>query len=278
MTACVAAAAATAAHAFSDDFAAPLSPQWAAARTSEPGSAVSSPVADTEALDGNVLELVYPGGTSPDDSGPAFATELESASPLGYGTFRARLRTPKASRATGLVSAFFTYFNDGADHDGDGIIDNDEIDIEILANEPSSIYLTVWTDYTDDSNFHKTTRKVDVRSGRVWQTPPGGESSYDLVETDPLGWSSRTFRSWKAFATYQFVWSAGSVEYSIDLEDGTGPHVLWTLAGDPDVTIPSQPAPVFFNLWHNGYHWSSGRAARVPRGGALFHVDSVSVN
>src|SRR5262249_44829953 len=104
------------------------------------------------------------------------------------------------------------------------------------------------------------------------------ESSYELEEIDPLSWNARTFRTWKAFATYQFVWSSGSVEYSIDVEDGSGPRVLWTLTGVPDETIPSHPAPVLFNLWHNQNHWKSNRPAHVPKNNVAFHIDSISVN
>ncbi len=270
-----------AAFALDDDFSAPLSATWSEPRTEEPGSSVSAPVADEDAVDGSVLGLVFPGETAPEDSGPAFATEIETAAPAGYGTYEARLRTPKASHATGLVSAFFTYFNDGTDHDLDGIIDNHEIDIELLAAEPSAIYMSVWTEYQYEGGvetFRKTTRKVDLRSGRVWETPPGGEGSYDLVEVAPLAWSARRFRAWRAFATYRFAWSAGAVEYSIDLGDGTGFRTLWTLSGAADETIPSIAAPLLFNLWHNAYHWNSGKESRVPRRDAAFHIDRVSVH
>src|SRR5205085_7234780 len=170
-----------AAFALSDEFAAPLSADWSAPRTEEAGSSVTAPVDDEDASDGKVLELVYPGETSSEDTGPAFATEIETAAPQSFGTYEARLRTPKASHATGLVTGFFTYFNDGTDHDGDGIIDNHEIDVELLAADPSAIYMTVWTEYEENGGvetFRKTSRKVDLKTGRVWETPSGGEGSY----------------------------------------------------------------------------------------------------
>jgi hypothetical protein len=269
------------ADALSDDFSAALSSDWSTPQAVEPGASVTAPLADDDALDGQVLELLFPGDTSPDDSGPGFATELQTAAVHGFGTYQARMRTPKASHSTGLVAGFFTYFNDGTDHDMDGVVDNHEIDFEILAAEPTAIYMTVWTEYQEVAGvetFHKVTRKVDLHTGRVWDTPPGGEGSYDIVETTPLPWKARKYRASRAYYDYRFVWSAGSVEYSIDLGDGEGFRTLWTLSGAADETIPSIPAPLFFNTWHNATHWKSGKAAREPSRDASFRVDSMSIN
>lgn len=269
------------AAAFTDDFAAPLSASWNTPRTEEPGSAVDAPVADKRAVDGQVLQLLFPGDTDPAHSGPAYATEVQTVDPHGFGAFEARLRTGKASRRTGLVSGFFTYFNDGADHDLDGIVDNHEIDFEFLAAEPTSIYMTVWTEYEDGGSgevFRKTTRKVNLKTGEVWQTPAGGEGSYDLAPAAPLGWTARRFRASRAFAKYRFTWTATSVEYAIDLEDGAGWRTLWTLSGAANDIIPSIPAPLFLNTWHNATHWDSGADALPPKKPAAMRVDAVSVD
>ena len=269
------------ARAFDETFAAPLSPAWVTPRTEEPGAAVIVPATDRRATDGKVAQLVFPGHTDPAHGGPAWATEIRTAASFGYGTFEARLRTPRATRRTGLVSGFFTYFNDGADHDSDGIVDNHEIDFEFLASEPSSIYLTVWTEYEEVGgveSFRKTTRKVDLATGRTWQTPAGGEASYALVEVAPLSWTARRFRSSNAWAKYRFAWSAGAVEFAVDLEDGAGWRTLWTLTGAPNVVIPSIPAPLFFNAWHNVVHWDTGLDARVPGGKAILRIDAASVH
>jgi hypothetical protein len=73
------------------------------------------------------------------------------------------------------------------------------------------------------------------------------------------------------------VWSPTSVEYSIDLGDGAGFRTLWTFNGAANVDIPSIPSPLLFNVWHNRYHWNSGKESKVPRRDAPMHVDSVSV-
>lgn len=269
------------ASALSDEFTAPLSVAWNTPRTEEPGSSVNAPVADDLAADGQVLQLVFPGSTDPTHSSPAYATEVQTVAPYGYGTFEARLRTGKASRRTGLVTGFFTYFNDGTDHDLDGIIDNHEIDFEFLASEPASIYMTVWTEYEESGGgevFRKTTRKVNLKTGEVWQTPGGGEGSYDLVQVASQGWTARPFRASRAYAKYRFAWSAGAVEYAVDLEDGLGWRILWTLTGAADDVIPSIPAPLFFNIWHNAAHWDTDIEAVPPKKSVAFRVDSASVN
>jgi hypothetical protein len=268
------------AAAFTDDFSAPLSAAWNPPRTEEPGSSVTSPFVDARASDGQVVELLFPGGTASDHSGPAYATELQTVASGGFGVYEARLRTPKGSRMTGLVSGFFTYFNDGLDHDLDGIADNHEIDFEFLAAEPTVIYLSVWTEYESDGpteSFRKTTRKIDLRSGRVWQTPDGGEDQYELVEVEPLPFRLKKFRHARAYATYRFDWQSDRVEYSIDVGDGEGFRTLWTLTGAADETIPSIEAPLFFNVWHNATHWHSGATARVPGRDMGLRVDGLTI-
>jgi len=266
------------ASAVTDDFL-DLEPHWATPRLGQPQASADAPVADDDALDGQVLELMYPGGTASEETGPGFATEISTVNERTFGLYEARLRTPKVGRATGLVSSFFTYFNDGKDHDGDGLVDNHEIDIEFLANEPDVIYMSVWTEYEADDGgerFRKTSRKVNLRTGQVWQTPAGGEASYELVPAEPLGWQARRFKHNRRFHTYRFEWIAGSVTFGVDLEDGAGMRTLWMLSGAPNVTIPSLVSPLRMNLWHNGAHWLSGKPARVPPRDVRYHIDRVT--
>jgi len=268
------------AFAFSDDFGGVLSTAWDPPQVPLPGSSVNAPVADPKGLDGAVVELIYPGRMPTSYSGPEWATQIQTTDARQYGVYEARLRPASASGGVGVVSAFFTYFNDGLDHDGDGLVDNHEIDFEFLAAEPAAIYLTVWTAYQEDAGgevFRKLTRKVNLRSGRVWQTPPGGEGTYDLIEVAPLGWRARRFSAPHAYRTYRFEWQSTEIVFSTDLEDGHGFRTLWDLTGAPNVVIPSLPAPCFFNLWHNPEHWKTGRAARSPRRAVRFRVDRVSL-
>lgn len=73
------------------------------------------------------LRLVHPAGTL--DGG-----EIASGARYGYGSFEARLRTP---RAPGTISAFFLY---------EGGARSDEIDIEIFNDGSRRIWFTAWID------------------------------------------------------------------------------------------------------------------------------------
>ncbi len=277
---CLVALSARAASALEDDFGAALSASWAEPNTPQAGSSVASASADAAGVDGAVLKLVYPGRTSSSISGPGWATQLQSAASQAFGVYQARMRVAGAGKSQGVVSAFFTYFNDGIDHDGDGIVDNNEIDLEFLAAERSAIYLSVWTEYQDDANgevFRKTTRKVDLKTGRVWQTPAGGEGTYDLEEIAPLGWKMRRFDPRQFYYSYRFDWQPTQVTFSVDVQDGLGFRTLWTLDGAPDDVIPSHAAPAFFNLWHNAYHWNRDKAARSPARPVNFSIDRVTL-
>ncbi len=265
--------------ALEDDFATPLSTEWAAPSTPLVGASITSALPDAAALDGFALELVYPGPTAASYTGPAWATQLRSATARGYGTYSARLRVA-AAPGRGLISAFFTYFNDGVDHDGDGLVDNHEIDYEFPAAEPAAIYMTVWTAYqldTGGEKFRKFTRKVNLRTGRVWQTPPGGEGTYDLVEIAPLGWKVRGFMTTRAYRTYRFDWQPTEVTFEIDLEDGQGFRPLWDLTGAPNTVIPTHTAPCYLNLFHNATNWKTGRRAAPPLRPAHYRIDHISV-
>ncbi len=245
------------------------------------GSKVSCPLEDSLATDGTVLELVYPGPTSPRKYGPRWSTALETVDRRGFGSYEARLKPAAARSSEGVVSAFFTYFNDGTDYDGDGIADNSEIDFEFLAAEPSILYLTVWTDYENVDGlerFYHTARRIDLRTGQVWETELGYEGEYGhLEEIAPLEWSVPGFTASDAYRTYGFDWQANQVVFWMDAEDGSGPHILWDLQGAPDLQIPTVEAFAMINLWHNQYHWHTGKPALPPSQPASHRVDRVSV-
>lgn len=271
----------TATQAVHDDFKDKLDPTLWTTRIGLNGGQVSCPIADSQAGDGSVLELVYPGKSSPRKYGPRYSSEIERVVTSGYGSYSARLKTASATGGAGVVSAFFTYFNDGSDADNDGMADNSEIDFEFLAAEPSMIYITLWTDYAvinGVEKFYHTARKVDLATGRVWQTEPGFEGAYGhLVEVAGLGWSIPGFDASQAYKTYGFQWDANRVTYWFDAEDGKGPRTLWDFNGQANVSIPSRPAYAMFNLWHNNSAWDTGQSAPPPSKDVRMRVDWTSL-
>jgi hypothetical protein len=263
-----------------DAFTSPLDTSVWTVKTSLAGARVSCPLSDAGGADGSVLELVYPGPTSPKKYGPGLATQVSRFYASSYGAYEARLKTANASSKDGVVSAFFTYFNDGSDQDGDGMADNSEIDFEFLSAEPGVIYMTVWTDYevlNGEEFFYHTSRRIELTSGRVWQTEPGTEGQYGpLIELDPLPVAFPDYKHSAAFVHYGFDWSETNVTFWLDFEDGSGPVELWSFDGEPNVSIPTRPAKGMFNVWHNQNDWVTGKPARPPGSSVSYRVDWTS--
>jgi len=222
---------------------------------------------NNEAEDGLVAILTLPGIDQLGQSGPAGPTKgshLESQERQDFGTFVARIRGASCHQENeGVVTGFFTYFNNGADDNQNGIIDNSEIDFEILCAEPHVLYMSVWTDYQANEQgetFHKVTRKVNLKTGKIWQTAPGDESSYDLSEMGELDFTIPDFDTSQKFYTIGFTWQSKSVRYFII--ENSQEYELWNMTDD--TSVPQRASYLMFNLWHNRWHWNGSGAADYP--------------
>ncbi len=215
------------------------------------GSTVTSGVHDTGAVDGSALRLTLAAKPQPRPSGGA---EVSSKSAVKYGTFELRAKTADCSAQpnAGVVTGLFTYANDGHDHDGDGITDNSEIDIEVLCAQPEVLWLTIWTDYVDGGAQRRVSRVVNVRTGQITDTCyhesfedchalSGTEAQPSTIAAHP------SFNSATAYHEYGFTWNSTGVRYWVVL-DGT-PVILWDYRG-PAQRVPSQPSQFLQNVWH----------------------------
>lgn len=241
------------------------------------GARVLSGRVEADALDGKAARLIYPADQPV--WGPRYATQLMARAPSHYGSYESRLRSARSAVGEGVISGFFTWASDGTDQDGDGLIDNHEIDFEFSNVERGVLYLSVWTAYDDSDGserFRRTARRIDLRRGRVWGTPAGGEGDWDLVRLDDLDFADATYDHGARFYTYGFDWAEDSVHFWVDLEDGAGPRTLWTHTGVPDVDIPSLPSPIFLNVWHNPVNWWTRADAPPPSRNAILRADYVS--
>lgn len=270
------------AHALDDDFTATSwDTQTWRTRTPLPRAVARTGAADAAADDGAACELVYPRNRPDSEWGPRYATQISSVEAELYGDYTARLQSARGRNdREGVISAFFTYFNDETDHDGDGIIDNHEIDFELSNTERSVLYLSVWTDYQYLSNtesFHRVGARVDLATGSIRATPPGGEGGWDAIEVGPLPFTVPDFDHSAQYYTYGFEWRADRVTFWIDLEDGAGPRELWEVTGNPGDRIPNIASPTFFNVWHNPVNWFTRADAPAPTRNAVMRVDWVSV-
>jgi len=233
------------------------------------GGSATLGITNASATDNAVAELIFKGNAAlgPNDKlTPDFATEVGTNQTFGYGTFRTRVQLAKCAATEELVNGVFTFFNDGKDHDGDGLIDNSEIDIEILCSDPSIISLTIWSEYSSDTAKQGVSRVIHTKTGAY-------EDS--LNDTTPLG--SGTLAAFKlpgfpdpnAFYEMGFEWHATSLRYFIVV--GGAEITLWTYTNPK--YIPSLPAAFLFNVWHSTDWWDSKGTADYPAADAVMRVD-----
>lgn len=237
-------------------------------------------VADAAASDGKALSLTVPAGAG---ASPDNAAEVETRAAYRYGSFSSRVRTADCAGqpATGAVTGIFTYGNDGRDHDGDGITDNNELDVEILCARPDEVNLTIWTDYRDgDEAQRRVTRVVNLRTGKIGSTCyatsfgdcraiTGAESMPATVTAVP-GFNSAT-----AYHDYRIDWSADRVVFTVTVD---GREItLWDYRGPAD-RIPQGASSYLVNLWHTD-NWSPAglTAESAPTSPLTAWVDSSTV-
>jgi beta-glucanase (GH16 family) len=233
------------------------------------GGSATFGVVNANAADNAVAELAFKGDAAlgPGDKlSPDFATEIGTNQSFGYGTFRTRVQLAQCSSSEELVNGIFTFFNDGKDHDGDGLIDNSEIDIEILCSDPSIISLTIWSEYTSDTAKQGVSRVIHTKSGAY-------EDS--LNDTSSLGGGTLSafkltgFPDPNAFYEMGFEWHATSLRYFIVV--GGNEITLWTYTDAK--YIPSLPAAFLFNVWHSNDWWNAKGTADYPANNAVMRLD-----
>ena len=231
------------------------------------GGSAAFGVANSGAADNNVAELVFKGDPNLGPSEkltPDYATEIgTNDGTFRYGTYRARVQLARCASNEELVNGIFTYFNDGKDHDGDGMIDNSEIDIEILCSDPSIISLTIWTE-SGGSGSRNVSRIIRTKTGDYEDT---------LNDSSSLGKGNnpdfkQSFPDANAFYEMGFEWHANSIRYFMVF--GNNEVTLWTYT-NPDY-IPTLPAAFLFNVWHSDNWWTGG-SADYPAADATMRVD-----
>jgi len=240
--------------------------------TSQATGSVTFGFADPLAGDGLAARLLFPGAPglgSAARAGTSFATEIDSAQTFTYGTFRARLALPTCAATEDVVNGFFTYFNDGTDHNGNGIVDNSEIDIEILCGNPHTISLTAWTDYASDTSFLAMSRLVDLSTGAYSQTT--NPASYDQTPMGTLpAFQHPEFPAANTYYEMGFDWRASELRFFIVL--GGQEITLWDFTDAAH--IPTLASQLMFNVWHPTTHWTGDNsAANYPANDAVAKLD-----
>ncbi len=226
-------------------------------------------VPQATAGDGRVLQLELPANPN---TGPAGGPEIESRSRCLYGHFSTRLKTADSASQpkAGVVTGYFTYFNDGKDYNGNGLPDNSEIDFEWLGAQPEVVYMTLWTDYREaDAVQRRVGRAVNLRTGQILYTCyfeafgqcqplSGPEAEPDSVAA-LAGYNSAT-----AFYEYGFDWTPSGVTWWMTHPDDGRRLVLWDYHG-PAGRIPSVPAYYMTNVWHTPGWYPVGMPDAIKR-------------
>ena len=217
-------------------------------------SSAKSNVADSASSDGRALQLTLSSNVQPT---PTYGAQVESKNAYQYGSFSARLRTAACTNQpnTGVVTGLFTYFNDGADHNGDGLPDNSEIDFEWLCAAPEVVYLTMWTDYRDsDSAQKRVSRSINLRTGAIaytsyFQQFDNGQTLTG-TETQPSQLAAlANYDSSLNDYEYGFDWASDHVTWWIRHPTTGAAVVLWDYRGN-SARIPTLAATYMANVWH----------------------------
>ncbi|SEP83431.1 glycoside hydrolase family 16 protein [Streptomyces radiopugnans] len=272
--------------------AAPVTEHWTGEspyfyRTSAPGGTVGV-VSMNGPDDGRALQLRL--GARP-GTGPGNGVEISSnEATYRYGTYGTRIRTADCTGQgrLGVVTGTFTYSTDHSDGNGNGLPDNDEIDIEVLCAQPHVVWLTIWTDYDGSVApgqpipVRKISRAIDMRTGKVlhncYMVRLGGDCQPELPgENSPASVTPVPgFDSSTQFRTFMFDWQPDSVTFW-GYDDSGRRNVLWDYRG-PASRIPDKPSAFMQNVWHtNEWDPLDGPAREQPQTAVSAYVDSTTL-
>ena len=239
------------------------------------GERVTYGVANAAAEDGLVAELRFPGDPArapADDADPDLNVGIATRQYFRFGTFRARVRFATCAPTEEIASAAFMYFSDGHDDNGNGIVDNPELDFHVLGGTPSFIVLTAWSDFevrNGVDTFLKVSHAVDTATGDTYDTAAPDDAAYVKTGNAPE-LVHAGFPAPDTFYEVGIEWQPTYVRFFIVLD---GAEVgLWTLT-DP-AFVPQVPLPLMFNLWHPATHWLPTRQpAGYPAHDGVMLVD-----
>jgi hypothetical protein len=240
-----------------------------------PGAGATVGDARSDAVDGRAATLIFPGHPeygANEGVGPDLSTSLASSQRFGFGTYRSRIAFGACASNEEVAQAVLGYFNDGADHNGNAITDEVEIDFQVLCGSPTLAYLTVFTDYDEsggEERFRKLSHVVDFSSGATYDTPSDRDDAFVAGPVD-ASWRQPELIAAGKFYELGFEWHAGSIRFFIDA--GAGEMTLWTLS-DP-AHVPSQPVQLIYNAWHPDSHWFPlSNKADFPAEDVILRVD-----
>jgi hypothetical protein len=158
------------------------------------------------------------------------AAEIDSAKKCLNGSYEAKF---KAAAGNEFVTGFFTYFRE------DNL--NDEIDVEVYGERPTSVDFVVWSPASGVVRKHAA--RIHFDTGKLEELYDNG-SPVELLPDDKEKRKRPDFRVFEKHA-YRFEWSAkaDSVKSYVDGVE------IWEKKGTSAYPIPTRPSQVILNTW-----------------------------
>lgn len=169
------------------------------------------------------------------------------------GHFSAILKTADCTEQpnAGLNTGYFVFFNNKSDINHNGINDNSEIDFEFLCADPTSIFITVYSDHDNTSVQYKTYRLVNIRTGKVDSYYRIENTTWIKIPTTDTFPAIPDFHPGKKFFEYGFDWFPNGVNFWMrDLDSPDTVLYLWNYTAPPGVWMPPSPTYYIYSTRH----------------------------
>jgi len=207
--------------------------------------------------------------TSPGVGG---APAAETFQQYQFGAYWSRVKAGNCSNQprAGVVTGIFTYYNDGQDRNGNGVVDNLEIDFEFLCASPYIVHLSIWTDYEDKpagTEFKQVYRTINLRTGQIisqcyrerfgYCGVGSPDENYELTTPEeaspPSVQAIPGFDSSTEYYEYGILYEEARVAFILRNQGGQE-YLLWDYRNA--TRIPKvHTMHYLLNLWHTNNWW-----------------------
>lgn len=179
-------------------------------------------------------------------------SRIQSRKLYFHGHYSSIIKTADCSSQpnAGLNTGYFVFFNNKTDVSGNGLIDNSEIDFEFLCADPTSIYITVYSDFENSTVQYKVFRLVNITTGKVIQYYRVENSTWIKLPITDEFQAIPDFHPGKKFYEYGFDWRPRSVNFWMkDLERNTTMY-LWNYTAPDSYDMPILPTYYLYTVRH----------------------------
>jgi hypothetical protein len=219
-----------------------------------PGASADFGRSDSSARDGLTAELRFPGDPERVGGvGTDYVTQIETLAQFSFGRLSTRVRFDRCEPDEEVIQSILGYFSDGSDDNQNGITDDIEIDLQVPCSSPTTLYLTVFTDYESTpagDRFRKSSHIIDFATGTEYESAAVDSDAFARTGTRAALVQPSLFDS-RVYYELGFEWRADALRFF--LINGATELTLYSIK---DATrIPKHPVALMYNLWHPESHW-----------------------